>query len=222
MLIKSRKEKINNKRLILKYDLSKKVDGFCDDFANARKKAPTMTDIGEFYAPNQLRDFIESYAVFSELRYPEVYSPSNEFIPKPNEKFSWKEFEETYRDLKISIPKNIHDFDWKFTNSILSRIIERGENRSGGRRAFYIAKEKEWDLKMPLIYAICDYSDPHAEDFLKNNLNFIENPDLDEILVPMNYFSAKANPNKNKLNEESLRQVMSHYTSHLLESMNCK
>ncbi|MCI8778812.1 MAG: hypothetical protein HFI87_06660 [Bacilli bacterium] len=55
-------------------------------------------------------------------------------------------------------------------NCVMYRIIERGGNRIGPRRAFLFAKEFNRNIDIPMIYGI-DYSDPGLESFVKMYLD---------------------------------------------------
>ena len=50
-------------------------------------------------------------------------------------------------------------------NCVMYRIIERGGNRIGPRRAFLFAKEFERNIDIPMIYGV-DYSDPGLRQFI--------------------------------------------------------
>src|SRR3989338_11169317 len=56
-----------------KYDLNHKVDNFIDKYEKALKKVHVYTDIANYHIPKYLKNFIESKAVYSELRWPSVY-----------------------------------------------------------------------------------------------------------------------------------------------------
>lgn len=54
-------------------------------------------------------------------------------------------------------------------NCVMYRIIQRGGNRIGPRRAFLFAKEFKRNIDIPMIYAI-DYSDPGLRKFINEYL----------------------------------------------------
>lgn len=70
-------------------------------------------------------------------------------------------------------------------NCAMYRIIERGGNRIGPKRAFLFAKEFDRDISIPMIYAI-DYSDPGLRLFINEYIKAGGSKDL-ECLV--GYFS---------------------------------
>lgn len=70
-------------------------------------------------------------------------------------------------------------------NCAMYRIIERGGNRIGPKRAFLFAKEFGRDISIPMMYAI-DYSDPGLRFFINEYIKAGGSKDL-ECLVE--YFS---------------------------------
>ncbi len=70
-------------------------------------------------------------------------------------------------------------------NCVMYRIIERGGNRIGPKRAFLFAKEFGRDISIPMMYAI-DYSDPGLRLFINEYIKAGGSKDL-ECLV--GYFS---------------------------------
>ena len=63
-------------------------------------------------------------------------------------------------------------------NSVMYRIIERGGNRLGPRRAFLFAKEFGRNIDIPIMYAI-DYSDPGLRTLINEYLKAGGSPDLE-------------------------------------------
>ena len=108
-----------------------------------------------------------------------------------------KEVVKIIRGKGIIIPENseltkaIQDYnDWNYQkegilNCAMYRIIERGGNRIGPKRAFLFAKEFGRDISIPMMYAI-DYSDPGLRLFINEYIKAGGSKDL-ECLV--GYFS---------------------------------
>ena len=108
-----------------------------------------------------------------------------------------KEVVKIIRGKGIIIPENseltkaIQDYnDWNYQkegilNCAMYRIIERGGNRIGPKRAFLFAKEFGRDISIPMMYAI-DYSDPDLRLFINEYIKAGGSKDL-ECLVE--YFS---------------------------------
>lgn len=89
------------------------------------------------------------------------------------------------------LTKAIQDYNnWSYQkeeilNCAMYRIIERGGNRIGPKRAFLFAKEFGRDINIPMMYAI-DYSDPGLRFFINEYIKAGGSKDL-ECLVE--YFS---------------------------------
>ena len=93
-----------------------------------------------------------------------------------------KKVVDIFKEKGISLPKNnevekaIKQADnWQYQkdemlNCAMYRIIERGGNRIGPRRAFLFAKEFGRNIDIPMKYAV-DYSDPGLESFALEYLN---------------------------------------------------
>ncbi len=108
-----------------------------------------------------------------------------------------KEVVKIIREKGIIIPedseltKAIQDYNnWNYQkeeilNCAMYRIIERGGNRIGPKRAFLFAKEFGRDISIPMMYAI-DYSDPDLRLFINEYIKAGGSKDL-ECLVE--YFS---------------------------------
>ena len=108
-----------------------------------------------------------------------------------------KEVVKIIREKGIIIPedseltKAIQDYNnWNYQkeeilNCAMYRIIERGGNRIGPKRAFLFAKEFGRDISIPMMYAI-DYSDPGLRLFINEYIKAGGSKDL-ECLV--GYFS---------------------------------
>jgi len=86
---------------------------------------------------------------------------------------------------KIEMAINSYRKEKKFKdellNSIMYRIIERGGNRIGPRRAFIFAKEFDRSIDIPIIYGI-DYSDPGLLEFIANYMKLGGNLNLECIV----------------------------------------
>ena len=108
-----------------------------------------------------------------------------------------KEVVKLFKEKGISLPKNngiekaIQDYEkWNYQreemlNCVMYRIIERGGNRIGPRRAFLFAKEFGRNIDIPMMYGI-DYSDPGLRDFMNEYLKAGGSKDL---VCYVNYFS---------------------------------
>ena len=256
--------------------LDDKVDMFIKWYTDNIIKG-NYTDIGEYYLPIDMRNFIEKVAVWYELRYPEyeinrimpgwgqekkevsqVMFSRNPYInelfdedadircldwsdfyntksfisslpdversyfirPKYKEIVYWdkcssvhlhlsnngyvemaeymtcvmpissskeiegmhiKEVVKMLKEKDITLPDgnefetaiNNYERSWyckeEMLNCIMYRIIERGGNRVGPRRAFLFAKEFGRNIDIPMIYGI-DYSDPGLRKFINEYL----------------------------------------------------
>lgn len=73
----------------------------------------------------------------------------------------------------------------EFLNCVMYRIIERGGNRIGPRRALLFAKEFNRDINIPMMYGV-DTSDPNLSDFINKYINIGGSKDLK---CYINYFS---------------------------------
>lgn len=80
---------------------------------------------------------------------------------------------------------DLNDKVEEILNCAMYRIIERGGNRIGPKRAFLFAKEFGRDISIPMMYAI-DYSDPGLRLFINEYIKAGGSKDL-ECLV--GYFS---------------------------------
>ena len=70
-------------------------------------------------------------------------------------------------------------------NCVMYRIIERGGNRIGPRRAFLFAKEFGRNIDVPMMYAV-DYSDPGLRRFI---IEYIKAGGKEELQCYVGYFS---------------------------------
>lgn len=70
-------------------------------------------------------------------------------------------------------------------NCVMYRIIERGGNRVGPRRAFLFAKEFGRNIDIPMIYGV-DNSDPELRKFMNE---YIKAGGSKELVCYVNYFS---------------------------------
>lgn len=86
-------------------------------------------------------------------------------------------------------------------DAIMYRIIERGGNRIGPRRAFIFAKDFERNIDIPMMYGL-DHSDPGLRLFINDYIKAGGNPDL---VGYTNYFNAKSDDEKIKT--VSLREL---------------
>ena len=95
-------------------------------------------------------------------------------------------------------------------NCVMYRIIERGGNRTGPRRAFLFAKEFYRNIEIPLKYGI-DFSDPNLHKFIIEYLKLGGRKDLD---CYENYFSLKSK--REKIEEVNLEKIIDLELSNLL------
>ncbi len=125
-----------------KYDLNHKVDTFIAQYDRSLRQAHIVTDIGEFHFPRELKDFIESKAVYAEMRWPSVYyghwmENENQRTADAEKTFTWEQFQNS-RDFGFPrLDLSEQDID----QQVLYRIIERGGNRSGARRGVLFAQD---------------------------------------------------------------------------------
>ena len=291
----------SNENQPISIDLNDKVDEFIKWYFKNMVKGQ-YTNIGEYYQPNQMRNFIEKMAVWYELRYPEyevnrlfpgssqeqtqvndVMFKSNPYL---NEFFDeksdiryldWDDFYNTkvfinslpweekiklskplYSDIVYLSPKfgGVHLHLTKngivemaenvsiYTNSVIKdeeleglhvkkvielfknrgialppdnglekaveyadkylyqkeemlncvmyRIIERGGNRIGPRRAFLFAKEFKRNIDIPMMYGV-DLSDPGLRKFMNEYLKAGGSKDL---VCHVGYFSKASKQEK--------------------------
>lgn len=87
-------------------------------------------------------------------------------------------------------------------NCVMYRIIERGGNRIGPRRAFLFAKDFNRNIDIPMMYAI-DYSDPGLRSFMNEYIKAGGSKDLD---CYVDYFS-KTNK-KEKIDTVSINELI--------------
>lgn len=92
-----------------------------------------------------------------------------------------KDFLKMVKEKKIEMPKDsemkkaVQYYDkWvrqkdKMLNSIMYRIIERGGNRIGPKRAFLFAKEFDRSIDVPMMYGV-DTTDPGLREFVNEYL----------------------------------------------------
>ena|SRR3989344_3034737 len=187
-----------------KYDLNHKVDNFIDKYEKALKKVHVYTDIGNYHIPKYLKNFIESKAVYSELRWPSVYyshwrETEKQRTEEAQKIFTWDIFKNlsVYGDFR----RDLMDSD--INQHVLYRIIERGGNRSGPRRGVLFTEDFGLDLNIPVSYAI-DWSDPCLYEFLEPLIPQL-NP---ETICPVNYFS-RSSPNLKNVDEVKLGKIIS-------------
>lgn len=83
------------------------------------------------------------------------------------------ELEKTYRNFqnRAYLKKGLLD-------SVMYRIIERGGNRIGPRRAFLFAKDFQCNIDIPMMYGV-DYSDPGLRLFVNEYIKAGGSPDLE-------------------------------------------
>lgn len=87
-------------------------------------------------------------------------------------------------------------------NCVMYRIIERGGNRIGPRRALLFAKEFGRNIDIPMMYGV-DYSDPGLREFVNE---YIKAGGFKDLLCYEGYFS-RANKEEN-MNTVSVRELI--------------
>ena len=119
-------------------------------------------------------------------------------LPKGNE------LEETIKNVeKLNYQKE------EMLNCVMYRIIERGGNRIGPRRAFLFAKEFNLNINIPMIYGI-DFSDPGLRDFVNEYIKAGGSIDLE---CYQNYFSKTRDRQKLKtIKLGEIYKFKGHYT----------
>ena len=104
--------------------------------------------------------------------------------------------------------KAIKDYDnWVYQkdemlNCVMYRIIERGGNRIGPRRAFMFAKEFGRNIDIPMTYGV-DYSDPGLRLFMND---YSKAGGSKELICYVNYFSRASK--YEKLNTVTMRELI--------------
>ena len=114
-----------------------------------------------------------------------LFKEKNELLPDNNIEKEIKKYE------RSSILKE------RFLNSILYRIIERGGNRIGPRRAFMFAKEFNLNIDIPMMYSI-DMSDPGLRLFMNE---YIKSGGKKDLNCYIDYF--------NKINDSDIINTIS-------------
>lgn len=87
-------------------------------------------------------------------------------------------------------------------NCVMYRIIERGGNRIGPRRAFLFAKEFGRNIDIPMMYGV-DYSDPRLRIFMNE---YIKAGGSKDLLCYIDYFS-RASKNE-KVDRISIQKLI--------------
>lgn len=125
----------------------------------------------------------------------------NKDIPLPSN----NELEESIKEVEMLV----HQKE-EMLNCIMYRIIERGEDRIGPRRAFLFAKEFKRNIDIPMMYGV-DYSDPGLRMFVNEYIKAGGSKDLE---CYVGYFS-RTNKNE-KLDtitiQELIRNLATKYT----------
>ena len=100
---------------------------------------------------------------------------------------SGNELEETIKDVeKWNYQKE------EMLNCVMYRIIERGGNRIGPRRAFLFAKEFGRNIDIPMTYGV-DYSDPGLRNFI---IEYIKAGGSKDLVCYIGYFSRASQSEK--------------------------
>lgn len=100
---------------------------------------------------------------------------------------SGNELEETIKDVeKWNYQKE------EMLNCVMYRIIERGGNRMGPRRAFIFAKEFGRNIDIPMMYGV-DYSDPGLRSFI---IEYIKAGGSKDLVCYIGYFSRASQSEK--------------------------
>lgn len=100
---------------------------------------------------------------------------------------SGNELEETIKDVeKWNYQKE------EMLNCVMYRIIERGGDRMGPRRAFLFAKEFGRNIDIPIMYGV-DYSDPGLRNFI---IEYIKAGGSKDLVCYIGYFSGASQSEK--------------------------
>lgn len=100
---------------------------------------------------------------------------------------SGNELEETIKDVeKWNYQKE------EMLNCVMYRIIERGGDRMGPRRAFLFAKEFGRNIDIPMMYGV-DYSDPGLRNFI---IEYIKAGGSKDLVCYIGYFSGASQSEK--------------------------
>ena len=125
-----------------------------------------------------------------------------------------KDVVQLLKDKDVSLPKDneleetIKDVDkWNYQNEemlncVMYRIIERGGNRIGPRRAFLFAKEFGRNIDIPMMYGV-DYSDPGLRRFINE---YIKAGGSKDLVCYVGYFS-RASKNE-KMSTVSVQEMI--------------
>ena len=100
---------------------------------------------------------------------------------------SGNELEETIKDVE-----NWNYQKEEMLNCVTYRIIERGGNRMGPRRAFLFAKEFGRNIDIPMMYGV-DYSDPGLRSFI---IEYIKAGGSKDLVCYIGYFSRASQSEK--------------------------
>ena len=94
-------------------------------------------------------------------------------------------------------------------NCVMYRIIERGGNRIGPRRAFLFAKEFGRNIDIPMMHGV-DFSDPGLRDFINE---YIKAGGSKDLVCYQNYFSKTRDRQKLKtIKFSEIYKFKGHYT----------
>lgn len=139
----------------------------------------------------ELAEEIESYTNFKvkddELKGMHIKDVVNLLKEKGISLPSGNELEETI--------KNVENWNYQkeeMLNCVMYRIIERGGNRIGPRRAFLFAKEFGRNIDIPMMYGV-DYSDPGLRSFI---IEYIKAGGSKDLVCYRGYFSRKSKNEK--------------------------
>lgn len=184
-----------------RFDLNYKVEQFLLEYRRSNRNNPS--GIAGYYNPRALADYLETKAVYAELKWPFVYQlESNpkfqEEADQTSKEFTWRRFEFlTFRKFQENQITNNVDLH------VLYRIIERGGNRAGPRRGLLFANDFSLDINIPIAYSI-DWSDPYLYNFLRPLLLVLDV----ETICPSGYFFRESEKLRN-IKEIKLEDVIS-------------
>lgn len=167
----------------------------CDEYYLLKK--PKYTDLVHIDRwESNAHIHLTSNGFVSDSEYVGLYTEYKTF-DKDLKGMHIKEIIKLFNEKGVLLPKNngiekaIQDNEncnyqrEEMLNCIMYRIIERGGNRIGPRRAFLFAKEFKRNIDIPMMYGI-DYSDPGLRDFMNEYLKAGGSKDL---VCYVNYFS---------------------------------
>lgn len=93
-------------------------------------------------------------------------------------------------------------------NCVMYRLIERGGNRIGPRRAFLFAKEFHCNIDIPMMYGI-DYSDPGLRGFINE---YLKAGGREDLTCYVDYFTQRIY--EKGYEKTTIQEILSHLKRH--------